>query len=98
MSDSKYASLNKVLKMAHDRASLGKGKERHANDLPFDKQPIMDINRLTHGGFSYGQIYKKLLEIPNLSLGSERINEMLDIIVYASAYILYYKEFTENKK
>ena len=83
-----YSTLHTVLQLAYDRASKGKGKERHANNQPFDQQVMARANRATNGGFSYGQIMKKIEEIPNLKSDSERVNEMLDIIVYAAGYVL----------
>ena len=44
-----YESLAEVLDAALDQAASGKGKERHANDLPFDKQPMQSISGLLHG-------------------------------------------------
>ena len=83
-----YSTLHTVLQLAYDRASKGKGKERHANNQSFDQQVMARANRATNGGFSYGQIMKKIEEIPNLKSDSERVNEMLDIIVYAAGYVL----------
>jgi hypothetical protein len=83
-----YVKLQAVLNMAYDRAAKGKGKERHANNQPFDEQVMARANRLTNGGFSFGQIMKKLEEIPNLKGKADKINEMLDIIVYAAGYVM----------
>jgi hypothetical protein len=94
--DKQYASLNKVLSMAFGRAAFGKGKERHANNLPFEEQTMAKVNRLTDGGFSFGQIYKKIEEIPNLPNDQARIEEMLDIIVYAAGYVIVMLEKVET--
>ena len=44
-----YASLRDEFAAAAEQASGGKGKERHANDKPFEDQPILAITRLLEG-------------------------------------------------
>lgn len=44
-----YASLAGILADALKQASSGKGAERHANNKPFEDQPIMQITRLLDG-------------------------------------------------
>ncbi len=41
--DDGYDCLRHVLALALQQANAGKGKERHANGKPFDRQPIMEI-------------------------------------------------------
>jgi hypothetical protein len=54
-----YRTLHAILMDAYDHAATGKGKERHARDLPFDDQPIMQTTRLVGPGFPLGQAIKK---------------------------------------
>lgn len=35
-----YVALENILYEAYQQASAGKGNERHANNRPFDRQPI----------------------------------------------------------
>lgn len=93
-----YTKLHAVLHMAYDRAVKGKGKERHANNQPFEEQVMARVNRLTGGGFSFGQILKKMEEIPNLPNERARMFEMLDIIVYAAGYVLVKEELSDKEQ
>lgn len=54
-----YRTLRTILDAAFDHAAIGKGKERHARDLPFDKQPMLETTRLVGPGFPLGQAIKK---------------------------------------
>lgn len=56
-----YESLFRILRKAHDQAALGKGKERHANDLPFGAQPMQGIGFLLHS--SEGMLYQAMKKI-----------------------------------
>lgn len=86
-----YTTLRRVLGAAYDQAANGKGKERHAQDLRFDQQPIMQITR-THGeGFPMGQAAKKIQEAARLSPEHAR-HELLGAIVYLAAAYLYLEE------
>lgn len=55
----KYKTLSDILDAAFNHAATGKGKERHARDLPFDKQPMLETTRLVGPGFPLGQAIKK---------------------------------------
>jgi len=107
--DPKYASLKQVLEAAYERASIGKGKERHANHLPFDKQPILEITRDLGLGFPLGQARKKgqeantlYYEAYDISIGTtsrdQVVNELFDAIVYLAAAVIYIKESTGGPK
>lgn len=61
-----YDSLSNVLGAAYHQAARGKGKERHARDKPFDKQPIMEISRMVGPGYATGQAMKKLQEAKSM--------------------------------
>lgn len=54
-----YTTLRTILDAAFAHAATGKGKERHARDLPFDDQPMMQTTRLVGQGFPLGQAIKK---------------------------------------
>lgn len=86
-----YENLARILQGAYDQSAKGKGKERHANAKPFDKQPIMEIARMIGvGGHSY-QICKKAQEATGMVQREKldaAIAEMRGVIVYAAAAIL----------
>lgn len=54
-----YTTLRAILDAAFNHAAVGKGKERHARDLPFDRQPMLETTRLVGPGFPLGQAIKK---------------------------------------
>ncbi len=89
-----YEPLARVLGLAYDQSAKGKGKERHANENPFLKQPIMEIGRMlgsTADGEFY-QVIKKVQEASNMVArgnASAAKAELLGAIVYsAAAYLL----------
>lgn len=98
MADDLYAPLNRVLQLAYERASSGKGGVRHGGKgVPFVDQPIMDIQR-SHGTphFALGQIQKKADELVRLENTQAR-KELLDIMVYAAAAYLFLEEEEKNQ-
>ena len=93
--DSNYASLYSVLKDALHQAASGKGKERHANDDPFERQSICEITRKHGLAFATGQAAKKLEESHRLLQlrGVEAAtNEILGAINYAAAAVIVLRE------
>lgn len=83
-----YETLGRELNEAYAQSSLGKGRERHANGRPFDRQPIMENGRMFGPGFTAGQAAKKAQE----ALGMVRrgqteaaIAELHGAIVYLAA-------------
>ncbi|MFA7602516.1 MAG: hypothetical protein WCY29_05855 [Novosphingobium sp.] len=85
-----YADLAAVLKLALRQSSEGKGKDRHASDgKPFDRQPIMEIARMTQGiDFHVGQVMKKVQEASTMVARGQHDRaraELLGAIVYAAA-------------
>lgn len=82
-----YKILLDVLHDAYDRAAIGKGKERHANDKPFLQQPIITEGILLGITPLIYQIRKKALESLGLT-GEAKINELLDVMVYAAAAVI----------
>lgn len=90
-----YEHLAAVLQDAYAQAAFGKGKERHANDLPFDHQPMQAISRLLGNptGMTY-QVCKKVVEAMNTKDRAARRRELLGAIVYLAGVIVY--EDNEN--
>jgi hypothetical protein len=91
-----YHPLFGVLIDALDQAQHGKGRERHANNLPFLEQPIMVEARSVGLGFPAGQARKKILEAVRCA-GQEpnrAIADLLGAINYTAATILAIREFT----
>lgn len=86
-----YITLFDVLLEAYDRASSGKGKERHATDDYFMDQPIVTEGRALGISPHIFQIRKKALEVMRMSPDAAR-RELLDIIVYAAAAFLITEE------
>lgn len=84
-----YESLASVLHMAYDQAASGKGKERHAIDLPFDQQPMQMASRLagSHDGLIY-QAIKKASESQRMP-HDRAVKELLGAINYLAGAIIY---------
>lgn len=82
-----YEHLAAVLQRAYDQASSGKGKERHAQQLPFDDQPMQQLIKLYGPGFALGQAGKKAQE--SMRLPRDRaINELLGAINYLAGAVI----------
>lgn len=95
-----YRSLKQVLDRAYEQSALGKGKERHANDLPFDKQPIMQITAAVGHGFPLGQASKKITEAAGMVSRNEHgaaIRELLGAIVYLCAAIIHLEQKNDQR-
>lgn len=95
--DDGYDALRGVLADAAEQASSGKGRERHANGKPFDRQPIMEIGRMLSSvcdGELYQAIKKSQEASGMISRGdfdaAER--ELLGGINYLAAAILLIRE------
>lgn len=89
----KYIELIKVFEMAYERASKGKGYQRHSFGEPFEQQMICRGPRIFGIGALLYQIYKKTEEVTKLDLEA-KINEFLDIINYSAAAVIILKEKT----
>lgn len=85
----RYLTLRNVLERAYSQASTGKGAERHAQDLPFDEQPMQTISQLvgTHQGLLY-QAIKKTQESTRLPT-DRAIAELLGAINYLAGAVIY---------
>lgn len=91
-----YAKLNEVFWEAMAQASSGKGKERHADDQPYEEQPIMWIEKYFNS-YQLGQAVKKLHESQRLSK-AQAVAEMLGAINYIAAHIIYINEIDKGGK
>ena len=90
-----YHPLMTILHRALHQAQDGNGHKRHANGLPFDQQPIMQITRRHGAGFALGQIEKKTDEAGGMIGRKEFVaaeQELLGAINYAAAAILWLHE------
>jgi hypothetical protein len=83
-----YSSLAHVLGRAFDQAANGKGKERHANELPFDQQPMQTIAQAHGVGFLTGQAAKKSQEALGLPHDA-KIRELLGAINYLAGAVIF---------
>lgn len=83
-----YSTLRNVLDRAFEQASSGKGQERHGQNLPFDKQPMQQIQDLVGEGFALGQAIKKMQESQRLSHDAA-IRELLGAINYIAGVIIH---------
>lgn len=96
--NSSYSSLKRVLDMAYDQASSGKGKERHANNDTFESQPICQIPRYQGSiDFVTGQAIKKCLEVTKLPTVDAKVRELLGAINYIAAGIIVLQEGSDGK-
>ena len=89
--------LRCILDEAYEQAAEGKGKERHAGDKPFLRQPIMEIGRMVGEGYNMGQAMKKLQEAETLlrleGKGVEAaVRELLGAIVYTASAVILLRE------
>lgn len=90
-----YEPLASVLQAALDQAQSGKGKERHANDREFERQPIMEIGRMVGLGYPTGQAQKKTQEAVGMFNRGQTDSaeaELLGAINYLAAAILLIRE------
>lgn len=90
-----YTTLRTILDAAFAHAATGKGKERHARDLPFDKQPMLETTRLVGPGFPLGQAIKKAGEAAGMiergDLGAAEA-ECLGAINYLAGAVAWMRE------
>ena len=88
-----YDELAAILLDAFKQASEGKGAERHANDLPFDSQPMQSISDIfdSDKGMAF-QVVKKLREGLDMPEYDRLERELLGSIVYTAGIILWHKQ------
>lgn len=90
-----YESLFSVLTDAYAQSAFGKGRERHANDKPFDRQPILEIGRMLGPDAHLFQVMKKAQEAGSMARRGEvgrAEHELLGVIVYAAAAVIMLRE------
>ena len=98
-----YESLRAEFAAAAEQASGGKGKERHANDMPFEDQPILAITRLLEGhpcGALAFQVIKKTIEagrLVKLRGTDAAVAEIYGAVNYAAAMAMRLKELGEKE-
>ena len=85
--EEKYGMLKVVLDDALNQASIGKGKDRHADNQPYQEQPIMWIEQYFKS-YQLGQAVKKMHESQRLSKDMA-IQELLGSINYIAAHIIF---------
>lgn len=85
-----YMPLLRTFLGALEQAAYGKGRERHANDLPFVEQPILTMAHMLDSDAGLAQqVIKKTVEARSLPTKQARINELRGTLVYAAAMILF---------
>lgn len=85
-----YLPLLRTFLGALEQAAYGKGRERHANDLPFVEQPILTMAHMLDSDAGLAQqVIKKTIEARSLPTKKARINELRGTLVYAAAMILF---------
>lgn len=82
-----YERLADVLERAFDQAATGKGHDRHAQDLPFEQQPMQKLIDLYGPGFALGQAAKKAQESQRLPAGRD-VAELLGAINYLAGAVI----------
>lgn len=90
-----YEHLARILALAYDQSARGKGKERHGNGLAFDKQPIMEIARMSGLGGHIYQMMKKAQEAGTMHMNGYHdaaIKEFYGVMVYAAAAVKLIEE------
>jgi hypothetical protein len=90
-----YETLNRELCEAFNQSAYGKGKARHANGRPFDRQPILELARLYGPGFAAGQSAKKAQEALGMAARGDvdkAIHEIHGAIVYLAATAIRLRE------
>ena len=85
-----YLPLLRTFLGALEQAAYGKGRERHANDLPFIEQPILTMAQMLNSDAGLAQqVIKKTIEARTLPTKAARISELHGTLVYAAAMILF---------
>jgi ribosomal protein L40E len=94
-----YGGLKRVLADAMLQAKSGKGKERHADEEPFENQKICVINRWLKDSRVAGPLFqavKKTIESSRLP-GERAIDELRGAINYLAAAIILLEEQLPSK-
>lgn len=85
-----YEQLAAVLSRAYEQAALGKGAERHADNMPFHEQPMQTGSDLlgSDAGLAF-QAIKKIREGGQFDEFDRFEREMLGAIVYISGMVIW---------
>lgn len=97
MNEPGYEKLADVLHRAFDQAARGKGKERHAQGEPFDRQVMQDGARRFGVGALLFQAFKKSEESQRLE-DQRGINELLGAIVYLAGAVIAREAAAEQRQ
>lgn len=94
-----YEKLVAVFQAAHDQAAHGKGKERHANGLPFHEQRMQSISKTlaSADGMAY-QVVKKMTEGLQFDDHKRREKELLGAINYLAGIVIFFREALDSKE
>lgn len=85
-----YLPLLRTFLGALEQAAYGKGRVRHANDLPFIEQPILTMAHMLNSDAGLAQqVIKRTIEARTLPTKAARISELRGTLVYAAAMILF---------
>lgn len=95
--DEDYRSLAGILVEAYHQAQSGKGKERHANGLAFEAQPMQAISGMLDSdkGMAY-QACKKIVEATNMQSLPAFEREILGAINYLAGMIIFNRNSAEQ--
>ena len=93
-----YEQLVQVFAAAHDQAAYGKGKERHANGLPFHEQRMQGISDLVGSpdGMVY-QLVKKTTEGLQFDSPGKREHELLGALNYLAGVVIWLRRHEAAK-
>ena len=93
-----YEQLVEVFAAAHDQAAYGKGKERHANGLPFHEQRMQGISDLVGSpdGMLY-QLVKKTTEGLQFDSPEKREHELLGALNYLAGIVIWLRRHEAAK-
>jgi len=94
-----YEQLAEVLRSAHDQAALGKGAERHANNLPFHEQPMQTGSDMlgSDAGLAF-QVIKKVREGRQFAELDRLERELLGAINYIAGMIIWHRRQHEARR
>ena len=89
-----YGDLQSILQDAFDQSANGKGKERHAGQKAFDRQPIVEIGHMVGPGYAIGQAMKKsqAMTMQSRAQFEAAERELLGVIVYTAAAVKLIRE------
>jgi hypothetical protein len=100
--DPKYAKLVQVFEMAYRRASEGKGHQHHSHGEAFEEQWILRGTKVFGIGGPLFQCGKKLEQVSKMERDNypiqEIMNELLDVMNYSAAVVIYLKDITGVNK